>query len=349
MAEEDESATLIVGGSRFEDWESVWVQKTMGDGFHQFKFQAAEREPTPQLFALLQIKPEDECIIELAGELVINGMVVTRQTAYDGTNHGVMIQGASSTWPAARASVVHDTNSFDGKTFMQIAEEILKPTGIKGRKLGQISEKPFKRMHCQPGRPIFDFLKDLASEREVIVTCTKDGDFLFIGQHESSGSLGALVEGVNILKCQAVTSISAQRSDYIVHGSSAADNVDNMRKQAEQEAKEKGVLKKYSPILMPNEQPVWTEEELKQRAKNEKMWTEGQQVQATFVVAGWKAGTGQLWEEGKNVSVQSKMAMLNRELTIQSVTYTRDNTSGTLTTLLCVDPKAVGGSDYKTS
>lgn len=344
---EDETATLIVGGKKFEDWESVWVQKTWGDGFHQFRFQAAEREPTPQMYQLLQIKPEAECIIELAGEPAINGIVVTRQAAYDENNHGVLLQGVSKTWPAARASVVHETNSFDGKTFMQIAEEILKPTGIKGTKFGTISEEKFKRAHCQPGRPIFDFLKDLASERKIIVTCTKDGDFLFVGEHESQ-SVGSLIEGVNIRKCQAVISISAQRSDFILHGQSAADNDQNMRTQAEQEAKEKGTMKAYSPILVPNEQPVWSEAELKQRAKNEAMWTEAQQVQATFVVQGWKAGNGKLWEEGKNVNVESKMAMLNMDLSIQSVTYTRDNTSGTLTTLLCVAPWGLNGkSDYK--
>lgn len=350
MAEsDDERATIIVGGKKFEDFESVWVQKTKGDGFHQFRFTAAERDPTPEMYQLLQIKPEDECIIELAGEAAINGIVITRQAAFDGTSHGVMIQGVSKTWPAARASVIHETNSFDGKTFMQIAEEILKRTGVKGRKLGKISEEKFKRMHCQPGRPIFDFLKDLASERKVIVSCTKDGDFLFEGAESKSESIGALVEGVNILKCQAVVSISAQRSEYILHSQSAADNDQNMRTQAEQEAKEKGVLTKlYSPILIPNEQPVWTEKELQERAKNEKMWTEAQQVQATFVVQGWKSGTGKLWEEGKNVSVKSRMAMINEELVIQSATFTRDNTSGTLTTLLCVAPWGLNiKSDYK--
>ena len=124
-----------------------------------------------------------------------------------------------------------------------------------------------------------------------------------------------------------------------------------MRKQAEQEAKEKGALKKvYRPILVPNEQPVWTSDELKTRAKNEKMWTEAQQVQATFVVQGWKSGTGKLWEAGADVSVKSKMAMINQDLSIQSATFTQDNNSGTLTTLLCVAPWGLNGkSDYKVS
>jgi len=345
MAEDDERATLIVGGKKFEDWETVWVQHTWGDPYSQFRFTAAERAGE----AVLQIMPEESCVIELAGELAITGIVVTRQAAFDESNHAVQLQGVSKTWAAASSSIIHKTNSYDGKSFMQIAEEILKPTGVKGMKLGTISEKPFERVHSRPGVAIFDFLKDLASERKIIVTCDKDGNFLFVGEHPDSGSLGALIEGVNIRRCQAVISISAQRSDFIVHGSSAANDQDNMRKQAEQNAEEKGTLKKiYRPILVPNEQPVWTEGELKQRAKNEAMWTEAQQVQATFVVQGWKAGTGKLWEAGKNVSVKSRMAMLNMELSIQSVTYTQDNATGTLTTLVCVAPWGLNGqSDYK--
>ena len=67
-------------------------------------------------------------------------------------------------------------------------------------------------------------------------------------------------------------------------------------------------------LLVPNEQPVWTEDEVKKRLKNERMWTEAQQVQATIVVQGWKSGTGKLWEPGKQVSVKSKMALLDQEL-----------------------------------
>jgi prophage tail gpP-like protein len=350
MAAQEERATLIVGGQRFEDWESVWVQKNAGDSFHQFKFQAAERDPSPKLYQLLQFKPEDECTIELAGELAITGIILTRQTAYDEGNHGVLLQGVSETWGAASSSIVHKTNSFDEKTFKQIVEEVLKPTGVKAVYRGQPSEEIFKKMHTQHGETIFDFLKRLASERKIVVTCDKEGNFLFICEQHKAESIGALIEGVNIRKCQAVISISSQRSELIVHGSSPANNDQNMRTQAEQEAIEKGTLTKiYRPIIVPNEQPVWTEKELKQRAKNEAMWTEAQQIQATFVVQGWKSGTGKLWEPDTKVSVKSKMAMLDRELIIQSVTYTQDDSSGTLTTLLCITPSGLNESELRTS
>jgi prophage tail gpP-like protein len=341
---EKEKATLIVGGKKFEDWESVWCQKTWGDGFHQFRFTAAEREQTA---AVERIKTGAECSIELAGQLAITGMVITRQVAYDENNHGIMLQGVSMSWAAARASIVHKTNSFDGKTFMQIAEEVLKETGVKGKLVGKINEAKFERMHVQPGESIFAFLDRIGRERKVIVTADKDGNFLFVGEHESE-NIGALVEGGNIRKCQAVDSISAQRSDFIVNGQSAANDKDNMRKQAEQQATEKGKLKRYSPIIVANEQPVWTEEQLKLRAKNEAMWAEAQQVQATFMVQGWLSAGGRLWEPGKKVSVKSKMAVLDKELAIQSATYTQDNASGSLTTLLCVAPWGLNTSDFRT-
>jgi prophage tail gpP-like protein len=342
----DEKATLIVGGKKFEDWETVWVQRIRGDGFHQFRFTAAERDLASQGYAQLQIKPEDECIIELAGDLAINGMVVTRQAAFDEGNHGVLLQGVSKTWAAARAGIVHETGNFDGKTFMQIAEEVLKPTGVKGTKIGTIGETPFRLAQVHPGENIFQFLTRLATDAKVLVSCTKDGDFLFVGEHKPQ-SLGALIEGQNIRKCQATISVSAQRSEYILRNQGGADDKDNMRKQSEQEAKETGKLKKvYSPIVVPNEQPTWTPKELQERAKNESMWTEAQAIQATVVVQGWTAGNGKIWEEGKSVSIKSKMAMLDMELVIQSVTFTQDNNSGTLTTLLCVPPWSLNVSGY---
>lgn len=339
---QDEKATLIVGGKKFEDWESVWVQQTWGDAFHQFRFTAAERDPTPQLYALLQLRPGDECIIELAGELAITGIILTRQAAYDPNSHGVMLQGVSMSWAAARASIIHETGSFDGKHFMQIAEEVLRPTEVKARTHGEISKKIFERMQVNPGEPIFNFLERIGRERKIIVACDKDGNFLFVGEHESE-SLGALVEGQNIRACQCVISEAAQHSEYILRGQTAASNDQNMRQPAEQEARETGKLKPYSPIIVPMEQPVWTLDEVKQRAKNELMWTEAQRIQATFVVQGWTAGNGKLWEPGKNVSVKSKMAMLDMDLSIQSATFTQDNASGSLTSLLCVAPWGLNG------
>jgi len=332
-------ATLLVGGNKFEDWESVWVQHILGDPFSQFKFTAAEREPSAQTFALLQIKPADECVIEMSDDLAMNGIVLVRQAAYDENNHGVMLQGVSNSWGASSASVIHKTGNFDGKSFKQIADEVLEPTGVNGTTFGNLNNKPFERMQMHPGDSVFTFLARIAKERDILITCTVDGNFLFVAQDAPSENVGNLVEGENIRKCQCVISISEQRSLFVVRGQSAGTDDNKMRPPAEQEATAKGELKKiYRPLLVPNEQPVWTANELKIRADTESKWTKAHAVQATIVVQGWTSSSGGLWKVGKKVTVKSPMAMLDMEMGIQSVTFTQDNNTGTLTTLLCVAP-----------
>ena len=159
----DEKATLIVGGGKFEDWESVWVQQDLGRFLPsiQVHLRRARCGAGQQLD-----KPEDECSIELAGQLAITGMILTRQAAYDEDSHGVMLQGVSNSWAAARSSIIHDTNSFDERSFMQIAEEVLEKTGVKGTKKGTISEKIFDKVHTHIGETIFAFLDRLAKRTQ---------------------------------------------------------------------------------------------------------------------------------------------------------------------------------------
>src|SRR5262249_23183659 len=127
-----EKAKLIVGGGSFEDWTSVWVQKTYGDAFDQFKFTCPDPEGASpgQIYNVTQqFGPGDDCTILLAGELAITGEVLTRQTSYDANNHGVQLHGVTKTWAGTTSSIEHETSEFDGKSFKDIAEEILKKTG----------------------------------------------------------------------------------------------------------------------------------------------------------------------------------------------------------------------------
>jgi prophage tail gpP-like protein len=348
-----EKATLSVGGGNFEDWESVWVQHTWGDAYSLFQFTCAERD-TAQVAQ--QFKPMDDCTVTLAGQKAIEGYILTRQVAFDAYHHGVMLGGVNKTWSAARSSIDHKTSSFDNKDFKTIADEVLKPTGIKSKTEGTLDPTKFDFMHCAPGEPIFHFLERIGRDRKIIVTCTKDGEFLFVGEGRSSGSQGQLIEGQNILKMQCVISESAQYKKYIVRGQINANDKKKYEKVARQESTADGRLKKvYSLKIIPIEQGVYNAKELQKRADNESMWTEAQEVKATIVVQGWQpggpsGGSGELWQAGKDVKVTSHMAMIDQILSIQQVTYTQDSQSGSLTTLVCVAPWGLNGTMmYETS
>jgi prophage tail gpP-like protein len=85
------------------------------------------------------------------------------------------------------------------------------------------------------------------------------------------------------------------------------------------------------------------DDEIALRNDTETMLHEGQRIEATITVQGWFTSAGNLWQAGKKVMVQSRMAMLNMELIVQSVTFTQDSRSGSTTTLTCLQPWALNG------
>lgn len=365
-----ETATLVVGGQKFEDWESVWIQWSWGDAYSQFKFTCAEREPYPLPGEVLQFAPGTLVEIYLGGVRVITGVIITRQVAYDANSHMVQLSGVSASWFAARSSIEHKDSDFSNKSFTQIAAEILGPTGVGFTTIGQIVETPFTDASPSPGETILQFLERLARDRKIIVSNTPDGKFLFIGEHEGMPN-GDLSEGVNIKKMQCIITCEAARSEFIIRGQTRGKDAKHGRQASEQEARIKGVLGPYSILLGTIEHPVDTAAEVAKRAQTEKMWNEDLTlIEAHITVYGWfrplptamreilgrsfpssiaiiqlgpKAGHT-LWQAGDEVSVYSPMAMLyNQHLKIRTVTWTQDNAGGTQTTLQCVTPRGLNG------
>src|SRR5260370_19683702 len=95
----DEVATIVAAGHRFEDWESVFVQHRWADAFPWFRFTSAERENDPPSFDwhTLRLKPPDPVMIYLGGQLAMNGLITSRQTAYEGKSHAVQLEGRGQT------------------------------------------------------------------------------------------------------------------------------------------------------------------------------------------------------------------------------------------------------------
>src|SRR6516162_8407115 len=93
----EEVATIVVGGARYDDWETVYVQLRWQDWYPTFQFTAAERDPNPPLWDRIQFEPPDPVAVYLGGQLAITGNIMRRQTAYDKGNHAVQIFGVGTT------------------------------------------------------------------------------------------------------------------------------------------------------------------------------------------------------------------------------------------------------------
>jgi prophage tail gpP-like protein len=332
-----EVATLIVQGTKFEDWESVWVQHRWSEGWPLFRFTAAERDDLPSDWRRLQFKPGDKCQILLGGRLAITGIILQRQTAYDGSNHQVQLSGVGETWAAVTSSIEIKNSNFDKMTLQQAADKALQPFGIKALPIGTLDATPFDRLQSQPGELVFDFIDRIARTRGVTLGSDEKGNILLIGDH-SYPVVQQLTEGQNILKMQCIISDEQLASDYSVTGQRAVEDGTSPRKSAEMQARVKGSLALKKVIETVAEQPVKSDAELEKRAYYEAINHEGSLIVAHVTVQGWLRGGGALWRAGDDVLVYSPMAMLNMVLKIQTATFAQDNKGGTTTTLELVLP-----------
>src|SRR3954462_14622476 len=281
-----EVATIVVGGRRFDDWETVYVQHRWADGWPIFRFTAVERDPIPKLWGRLQFKPGDECAIYLGGELAVAGVITVRQTASAAASHGVMLQGVGVTWYAARGSILDKNGNFDGQTFEQAARRAAAPFGVGVKTIGSLIATPFKRLQVEPGETLWNFLERIARPRGIVMGSDHLGNLLLIGDHTDSVT-AHFTEGENILRCQASISINWMHDRYAMRGSTPGGESKQGTDASEQEAIVLGtILKRYSPLLTTAEQPVWNLSELADRAKNEAVWHDGTIIEVQITTQG---------------------------------------------------------------
>ena len=229
------------------------------------------------------------CQIFLGGILVITGVIITRQVVYDATMHGVQLEGYSASWFAQRSSIEHKTHDFDGKSFLEIAAEVLAPTGVGFDTVGQITSEKFKSGATPgTGETIGQFLERLARDHKIIVSNTPKGNFLFIGEH-AWPAVGELVEGINIKKMQCTITDEYARCMFITTRAEAWQPINPMAvRHPSKKRKVKGILRRYSILTTAMEQPVASIAEVMRRNDTEKMWNEDlTKIDANVTVYGW--------------------------------------------------------------
>lgn len=342
-----EIATLRVNNLVFHDWESVWVKINWADGWPEFRFTAAERDPVPNVWDTVQFRPGDFCAVDLAGQQAVNGIILNRQVAYDATNHGVQLYGRGLQWAAASSSGQSETGSFDNMTFEAIARKVLAPYPSGIQVVGMLDPTIFDKVQQQPGELNFDFLEKLARVRGIVLGSDHLGNHLLIGEH-TMPVVQQLIEGYNILKLQSVWNIEWKSQLYAITGQHAGSDDSNMADAALKKAQIPGTMPVFKYFEQVVEQNVKKPTEMQMRAYYEAIWREGSELTVTATVQGWLRDGVNLWRAGENVYILSPMAILDFVMKIQSVTYTQDSKGGTTTTLELVMPWALrGGSNYK--
>lgn len=341
-----EVAEITVGGRRYRDWESVVVKLAEGESNPSCKLTVSEGAPLTKSFAEIQIKPGDHCTVNLAGEKAFDGYVETRQGGYTANQHGIEIIAVGKTKALADGAAQTETMEFRDKSLKQIADEVVKPAGVKVVPKTPISNKPFNRASIPPGMSKFDFIEMLARQRGVTLAGDKDGNLTMRTVWMGGGD--KLVEGVNILEGRQVWTISQGDGPNDATGQTGAQGPDFGAKVARSRGSSPNTSKPGGPgVHAPNVQVAEhavDKDDATTRSQTEAEKRGDETFQVTIVVQGWLRPSGGLWQPGQKVHVKSPMLIVDEELDLNTATFTQDSKKGTLTTLELKRPSG-GGAD----
>ena len=336
MPSSDFVATIIAGGQRYTDWQTVMVRRDYGDWQSSFHFTAAEPRPYGKGWDHIRLKPGDACQIELGGVKVIDGFITSRLASIDERRHDLVIAGKSNTQHLEGAVKVRPGN-YNGKTFEQIARAVMDGSGV-GLKIinpPKIITKPFKDFTVQYGETIAEVIERMARFRGLFLTDDADGNLVASQVNLATACVAELEVGRNILRgsCK----LDNQNAFSTVAGAGQQPGNDQVwppRDVAASVSNPNALPGRTKTIVA--EAPVDVED-LKERLNFEAandIWTV---VECSVTVVGWKMDDGDLWDPTANVSVYAPSFFPNESggmtLGIQACIYAQDDLGGTTTTL----------------
>jgi prophage tail gpP-like protein len=343
-----EQAKLIVGSREFTDWETIMVRHAwLEQPPWRFRFTCSEAMPLAQNFAVMQIKPGDNCQIYLAGQLAFTGRVSTRQVYYDKRRHYVEIQGATKAADLSASSPVTKTMEHKDINMVQLAQSLLKPYNIPLVTKGQIPDIKFPRVSLMHGLSTFDHLDIYARSIGCAFGSDPQGNFVLLGKGSTESGGSNFKEGQNILIGREIIYNEGMQGAAPSLAQGTGSDKKSMAQVAhvpyhQEQMQYLGVAKNL-PYTIPMELPLIEQPHMQGRAQSEVNWLLNDQVTVFVTVYGWLEG-GQLYKDNKEYTVDSPMLMMHGDkLTSKSVTFTQDNNEGTRTTLELCNDAAMGG------
>lgn len=349
-----EIATLRVKGQDFANWTSVRVETRVTEAFPNFQFEvtetavdagAAQFAKGDLVLAAQQFMPGDVVQVFIGGISAVFGYITERHVGYAANQHGVRLIGVGDTYDLPSSMVPPDKwGGHDGKTWPQLAQDLMAHLGIKLIQIGSVDATPFKNIQVQPGETIMSVIERYAKMRGIVLGSNALGGLVAIGEHNAAPS-GDLREGGNILSASCVIRDQEVYKKIYSVGQNVSGDGGSGDSQNKQIAIRDGTSTRNRYMITVAD-VADTQHGVERRADMEKVFTEGSFLEAQIQVQGWFKDNNQSddpWRAGEYYTVTSPMLALdNAVLGCSGCAYDQTE-QGTLTTLSMVDPIHMNG------
>ncbi|MDF7777838.1 contractile injection system protein, VgrG/Pvc8 family [Sphingomonas sp. AOB5] len=335
----EETVELRLGGAVYSAWDEVTVTRSMEGLSGSFSLVLAAQDMTDA--AEFKIRKGQRCIVQIGGEIVINGWIDAVYPSISGEQHKIRVAGRDRTADLADCSAIHKPGSWINTKLEAIAAELVKPFGIKVTVTASGGTgAPIRKFAIQQGETVQSALERLLRFRGLLMVADGNGDLEIITPAEAA-PIATLELGVNILEANGSFDDRERFSDYVVKGQASGGDDHNGAAVAQIRgtAKDAGV-ERYRPFLViAEEQSDGASATV--RAKFEAGVRAGRSVNGSIVVPGWRSTPGgPLWRPNVRVKVKCAPVQLPDEIMlVPAVTLTKGE-KGTTATITVLPPEA---------
>jgi prophage tail gpP-like protein len=340
-----EIMTLEVNGKLFTNWTSARIEQRVTEPFPTFQFECSEESPMPLAWDAQQFVPGDIVRAFVGPVQAVLGYIVERHVGFDAGNHAVRLVGCGDTVDLTNSMVpLEKLNGHDGKSWSQLARDLMAHLGIKLREMGSVDQKPFDNISVQPGETIMQALERYAVMRDIVIGSNATGGLLAIGENPADPT-GNLTEGIDILRANASWSDEKVYRKIYATGQSTGNDQANGDSQNKQIAFEIGTSTR-NRYMVTVANIADSLHGVQRRALMEKVFTEGSFLNVQLTVQGWfknQNQSGDHWKAGEYYTVNSPSLILPGTVLGCAGCVYEQTAQGSTTTLSLVLPIHMNG------
>ncbi len=327
--------SLLVNNRRYRGWESIRIDRSIENIAGSFTLSVNDRwasqdEPWP-------IAEEDECRVEIDGEIVIDGWIDRRTPQLDGATRRLTFTGRDRAGALVDNSTILDQWSFRNASVLDIAQKVADPFGITISVAPGVTIEKIKKLVVNPGDRAFNVIARAAEPSGVLAV--SDGVGGVVLTRSGTARATALVEGVNIHAITGDFNAAQRYYRYVVASQAPGTNNANgeaLRVLAEAFDEE---VRRTDRVLWIRPDQGMDKASAKRRADWEARIRAAKADSVTATVLEWRQPSGELWTPNYLIAVKSPGVGVNGDMLIANVGHSISQ-SGVTTDLRLVRPDA---------
>ena len=341
--------SLEINGVEYEGWESISITKSIDNLTSEFSLNSSFQKINLEGEDIITnpIKLQDKARVFIDGNLQSTGTIENLAIAYNNQSHTISVSGRDRTGDLIDSSIIQKQYSIS--SFKRLVQVVLSDNGYSDIKvINNVpnikklqTTDPEKAPSTEDGDTIFSFLDRYAKKVQVLINTDQEGNIVINREGAEVNSLSLISEQGNPdnnIKTASVNLAANNRFRFIeVYAQDSNDTFS--RGSVSQSGKAIDSQIRAPRRLRITSRNTSTSDLLKDLAKWHINIKRGQGTQYSCVVQGYYSDREQtkLWDINTLVEVRDDKCQIYGVFLINSVTFTKDLSGGSITTLTLVN------------